>query len=105
MRRAAILVLSAGLAVPAAASLLAQEPKVAGTDVPAPRRTKFVAPAYPAEAQMRGLRGIVILELVVDEQGRVASADVIRSVPPFDDAALSAARQWEYEPTLVEGRP
>ena len=105
MRRAATLVLSAGLSLALGSPARAQEPKVAGTDVPAPRRTKFVAPAYPVEAQMRGLRGIVILELIVDEQGRVATADVIRSVPPFDEAALSAARQWEYEVTQVDGRP
>ncbi len=105
MRRAAILVLSAGLSLALGAPARAVEPKVAGTDVPAPRRIKFVAPAYPAEAQMRGLRGIVILELIVDEQGRVATADVVRSVPPFDEAALSAARQWEYEVTQMDGRP
>jgi TonB family protein len=105
MRSAASLVVGAGLFLALAAPARAQEPKVAGTDVPAPRRTKFVAPAYPPEAQMRGLRGIVILELIVDEQGRVATADVIRSVPPFDEAALSAARLWEYEVTRVDGRP
>ena len=101
MRSAALLVLSAALAVPAAA----QDAKVAGTDVPAPRRTRFVAPAYPPEALARGLRGIVILELVIDEQGRVAAADVVRSVPPFDEAALAAARQWEYDVTRVDGKP
>jgi TonB family protein len=57
------------------------------------------------EAQVQGLRGIVILELVINEAGKVATADVIRSVPPFDEAALSAARQWEYEVTKVDGRP
>jgi len=106
MTRAVVLVLLAGLSVSIGVPVHAQDaPKIAGTDVPAPRRTKFVAPAYPPEAQMRGLRGIVILELVVDEKGRVASADVVRSVPPFDEAALSAARQWEYEVTQFEGRP
>src|SRR6187397_964324 len=102
MKRAAILLLAAVL-VPSA--LRAQDVKVAGTDVPAPRRSKFVAPSYPAEAQMRGLRGIVILELVIDEQGKVISADVVRSVPPFDEAALTAARQWEYEVTQLNGQP
>jgi TonB family protein len=79
--------------------------KVAGTDVPVPKRTKFVAPAYPAEAAAQGLRGIVILELVIDERGKVATADVVRSVPPFDEAALTAVRQWEYEVTRVDGQP
>src|SRR5258706_6995898 len=80
-------------------------PKVAGTEVPAPKRIKTVQPDYPPEALAQGLRGIVILDLVVDTQGHVASADVIRSVPPFDEAALAAVRKWEYEVTRVEGKP
>jgi TonB family protein len=80
-------------------------PKIAGVDVPAPKRVKSVAPQYPPEAQAMGMRGIVILELVVGPDGKVVSARVTRSVPPFDDAALSAVRQWEYEITKVEGNP
>lgn len=97
-----------GLALGWPSALAAQDTdvplKVAGTDVPVPKRTKFVVPAYPAEAAERGLRGIVILELVINEQGKVATADVVRSVPPFDEAALEAVRQWEYEVTKVDGK-
>ncbi len=87
--------------------LAAQDPalKVAGTDVPVPKRTKFISPVYPPAAQAQGLRGIVILELVIDEEGRVAQVDVVRSVPPFDEAATFAVKQWEYEVTKVDGRP
>jgi len=80
-------------------------PKVAGVDVPAPKRTKSVPPHYPPEAQALGMRGIVILELLVGPDGKVVSARITRSVPPFDDAALSAAREWEYEVTKVDGKP
>jgi TonB family protein len=79
--------------------------KVAGRDVPAPKRIRFVSPVFPPAAQAAGQRGIVILELVIDEAGKVSTADVLRSVAPFDEAALSAARQWEYEVTKVDGRP
>jgi TonB family protein len=79
--------------------------KVAGRDVPAPKRTRFVSPVFPLEAQAAGQRGIVIIELVIDEAGKVSTADVLRSVPPFDEAALTAARQWEYEVTKVDGKP
>jgi TonB family protein len=93
-----------------ATPLLAQAPAdestlQAGADVPAPKRTKSIAPVYPPEAQAQGLRGIVILELIVDTEGRVASAEVVRSVPPFDEAALAAVRRWEYEVTRVDGKP
>jgi TonB family protein len=80
-------------------------PKIAGVDVPAPKRVRSVSPQYPPEAQAMGMRGIVILELVVGPDGKVGSVRVTRSVPPFDDAALSAVRQWEYEITKVDGNP
>jgi TonB family protein len=80
------------------------EVKVAGRDVPAPKRTHFVSPVFPLEAQAAGQRGIVILELVIDAAGKVTTADVLRSVPPFDEAALTAVRQWEYEVTKVDGK-
>ena len=92
---------------PAPAAIAAAAPsdvKVAGRDVPAPKRTRFVSPVFPLEAQAAGQRGIVIIELVIDEAGKVSTADVLRSVPPFDEAALTAARQWEYEITKVDGK-
>ena len=82
-----------------------EEPRAAGTDVPVPKRSKFVQPEYPASALAQGLRGIVILALTIDTAGKVAVVDVVRSLPPFDDAAAAAARQWEYEVTKVDGRP
>jgi TonB family protein len=82
-----------------------ETPRQAPAEVPNPRRLKFVAPEYPPEAVVQGLRGIVILELVIDAQGKVASVDVVRSVPPFDEPAVKAVRQWEYEVTRVEGKP
>lgn len=105
MRSWTILALVAGLA--AAGRSHAQEtPLQAGTPgVPVPKKTHYVPPEYPPEAIERGLRGIVILELVIDPAGKVVAADVVRSVPPFDDSALKAARQWEYEVTKVDGKP
>src|SRR5512143_1754061 len=87
--------------------VLAQaEPVTAGSeDVPAPKRTKHVQPVYPQEALAQGIRGIVILEIILDRQGKVESTTVIRSVPGLDEAAVAAARQWEYTPTKVDGKP
>jgi TonB family protein len=100
--------LLAALAVAAAAPLLlAQEepPLVAGSEgVPAPKRTKHVQPTYPQEALAQGIRGIVILDIVLDAQGKVESTTIMRSVPGLDEAAIAAARQWEYAPTKVDGK-
>ena len=99
--------LLAALAVAAAAPLLLaqEEPLAAGSEgVPAPKRTKHVQPTYPQEALAQGIRGIVILDIVVDAQGKVESTTVMRSVPGLDEAAIAAARQWEYAPTKVDGK-
>ena len=83
-----------------------EEPVTAGSEgVPAPKRTKHVQPAYPQEALAQGIRGIVILEIVLDKQGKVESTTVVRSVAGLDEAAVAAARQWEYTPTKVDGKP
>jgi len=98
----------AALAFAAATSpLLAQEePVTAGSEgVPAPKRTKHVQPVYPQEALAQGIRGIVILEIILDKQGKVESTTVVRSVPGLDESAIAAARQWEYTPTKVDGKP
>jgi TonB family protein len=87
--------------------LAAQEqPLTAGSEgVPVPKKTRHVQPVYPAEALAQGIRGIVILDIVVDALGKVASTSVLRSVPGLDEAAIAAARQWEYEPSKVDGKP
>lgn len=79
--------------------------KESGTDVPPPKRTKMTPPTYPPEAQAQGIRGIVIVEIVIDTQGKVSSAQLVRSIPGLDEAALGAVRTWEYEVTRVDGKP
>jgi len=41
------------------------------------------------------------------EGGLCVSIDtqVIHSIPPLDEAALEAVRQWEYRPSLLNGKP
>jgi TonB family protein len=107
LRSLAPVLLALGVAFAGAAPLLAQdEPLAAGSEgIPVPKKTKHVQPTYPADALAQGVRGIVILDIVVDAQGKIESTNVIRSVPGLDEAAIAAARQWEYEPTKVSGKP
>ncbi len=96
---------AAALLAALAAPVVAQEPLAAGTDsVPVPKKTKHVQPAYPAEALAQGIRGIVIVDIVIGPTGRVQSTSIIRSVAGLDDAAVAAVSQWEYEPVKVDGQ-
>ena len=76
-----------------------------GGNVPPPTKTRHIAPVYPPIAQSARVQGVVILEAVIDEQGRIAEARVLRSIPLLDQAALDAVRQWEFTPTLLNGAP
>jgi TonB family protein len=83
-----------------------EEPLPAGTEgIPVPKRKKHVQPVYPKDALARGIRGIVILDVVIDREGKVTDVNIIRSIPGLDAAAVIAARQWEYEVTKVDGQP
>ena len=54
---------------------------------------------YPAEVRRLGIQGRVVLELVVDEDGKVVFARVVKPLDPrLDEAALAAARKLEFSP-------
>ena len=76
-----------------------------GGNVLQPRKTRNVQPVYPQIAQSARVQGRVIIEATIDRSGKVTETRVLRSIPLLDQAALDAVRQWEYEPTLLNGVP
>lgn len=60
---------------------------------------------YPEEARRLGIQGKVVLELLVDENGNVASARVLRSLhKELDQAALKAAKGLRFTPARRGGK-
>ncbi len=51
------------------------------------------------------MQGVVICEVLIGPDGKVADARVLRSIPLLDQAAIDAVRQWEFTPTQVNGNP
>ena len=46
-----------------------------------------------------------ILRIVIDERGKVESANIVQSVlPSYDQRLLEATRQWQYRPALRNGQ-
>jgi len=66
-----------------------------------------VKPVYPEEALRDGLEGLVVLEAIVDERGRVGHdiKVVRRQGHGFDEAAVAAVRQWRFRPATRDGKP
>jgi periplasmic protein TonB len=63
-----------------------------------------VKPRYPNDAFVNKTEGTVLVEIVIDAEGRVVRARIVRSVPGLDEAALQAVRQWHFTAPHA-GRP
>lgn len=69
--------------------------------VPVRQEVPRVPSAFTSQAKERGL-----LELVIDETGRVVSVMVRMSVHPlYDRQLVGAAREWKYLPATFGGQP
>ncbi|MGC9450981.1 MAG: energy transducer TonB [Oceanipulchritudo sp.] len=63
-------------------------------------------PVYSEFARSHNLKGTVVVEALVDENGKVFAADVVQSVhQDLDRAALAAVDNWEFEPATESGKP
>ncbi len=77
-----------------------------GHEIEAPRLIHRVRPRYPAAAKKLHLTGPVIVEMLIDTDGRVVEVSVLRGLPfGLTESAVEAARQWRFEPSTFEGRP
>lgn len=65
-----------------------------------PTPTSTTMPPYPANAHAGG---VVLLEVIVAATGAVENARVVRSAPPFDDAAQKTVRLWKFSPAQRGG--
>jgi TonB family protein len=76
-----------------------------GGAVKPPPKLKDVRPLYPEDARDNRVQGVVIIEARIEGDGRVSATRLLRSIPMLDEAALDAVKQWEFQPTLLNGAP
>ena len=61
---------------------------------------------YPPSAVQEGVQGRVIVQLIIDQEGRVQNATVIRSPDPrLSDAAVAAVEASAFHPGIHRGQP
>jgi protein TonB len=82
-----------------------REPLRVSEGVQAPAKLRHVPPQYPELARRAGVQGTVQIECVIDPQGNVVRARVVRGVALLDAAALEAVQQWRYAPSRLNGVP
>lgn len=60
---------------------------------------------YPPTAKKNGIKGYVVLSVLVERDGSVNQVQVLESNPSgiFDSAALQGIRAWQFEPAKYKG--
>jgi len=62
-------------------------------------------PPYPIIAKQTRTEGPVNIQILVDEQGKVISAQVVKGNPMLNSAAREAAMRARFTPTILNGQP
>jgi len=78
------------------------------THVTGPVALLQAIPRVPANLalSMRTSKRTGVLEVTIDERGRVETAFIRESANPvFDGMVVSATKSWEYQPARLEGQP
>ncbi|MEA1953693.1 MAG: TonB family protein [Campylobacterota bacterium] len=78
-----------------------------GTVDTKPRVISRSAMEYPKAAAKKGIKGYVIVNLLIAKDGSVELAKVIASSPAgvFDAVALRGVRSWRFAPAKYRGNP
>ena len=70
-----------------------------------PEAITRVPPAYPDAARKAGVQGVVMVQALIGRDGSVVDTRIVKSIPPLDDAAAAAVRQWRFKPAMAHGQP
>jgi periplasmic protein TonB len=77
-----------------------------GSGIHPPRLLREIKASYTDEARRLGIRGEVLLEIVVLSDGRVGDVTILRGLPAgLDERAVAAVRQWQFAPATRTGQP
>jgi TonB family protein len=60
---------------------------------------------YPESAKDKGIEGFLQIAIVINEYGNVEEAEIFKSIPGLDAAALEAAKAYQFKPAKIDGVP
>jgi TonB family protein len=69
------------------------------------RAIRLAKPDYPASARPQRIGGVVTVQVMVDESGKVYSAGVVEGHPVFYTSTRNAACDSKFSPTSLAGSP
>jgi protein TonB len=76
-----------------------------GGNVQAAKLRRQPKPPYPPLARQARIQGTVRFTAVIGKDGKIQNLQMISGHPLLVQSAQDAVKQWEYEPTLLNGEP
>ncbi len=80
-------------------------PLPVGGDVRQAKLISSVPPTYPTLAKNQHVSGNVLVDALIDANGRVTTMKVVSGPTLLHQAAMDALRQWKYQPASLDGKP
>jgi TonB family protein len=78
-------------------------PLPVGGDVKTAHLISSVPPVYPTLARQQRIEGQVLVDALVDVNGRVSSMKVVSGPAMLHQPAMDALRQWKYQAATLDG--
>ncbi len=82
-------------------------PLQVGGNVQATKIVHLERPVYPPDCRAEGVDGTVMLRAVIGADGGILKVERVNQLVDsrLAEAAISAVKQWRYQPTLLNGVP
>src|SRR5712692_6684710 len=80
-------------------------PLAVGGDVKQAKLISAVPPAYPTLAKNQHVSGNVLIDALIDANGRVTTMKIVSGPTLLHQAARDALKQWKYQPATLDGKP
>jgi len=81
-----------------------EAPLPVGGDVKQAKLISSVPPSYPALAKIQHVSGSVLIDALIDANGRVTAMKIVSGPSLLHQAAMDALRQWKYQPAMLDGK-
>ncbi|MGJ5817609.1 energy transducer TonB [Paludibaculum fermentans] len=100
-----VMILAIAFLIALGAVCQAQEENSMTTANALARAAKRVSPEYPIAARQLNIQGQQEVAIVVNAQGDVSEAKVMKGNAMFTSASVAAAKQWKFSPLTKDGQP
>jgi TonB family protein len=80
-------------------------PLPVGGDVKQAKLISSVPPVYPTLAKNQRVSGNVLIDALIDANGRVTTMKIVSGPTLLQQSAMDALKQWKYQPASLDGKP